>query len=124
MYIRICWLFSRIFQRKVSANRLGWAGGVHNEFKVLVKVLFSDNNSDVFEKKLLIHGTFIDTYVRYCTKQELLLCCAYCGNYFPLNLVKILFSDNNSELIATWNINKYICKVLHRTRIITLTCLL
>ena len=45
-------VFSRIFQRKISANRLamvsmavGLAGGVHNK----VKVLFSDNNSDVFE---------------------------------------------------------------------------
>ena len=49
-------IFSRIFQRKISANRLalvgmagGWMGGVHNKVKVLVKVLFSDNNSDVFE---------------------------------------------------------------------------
>ena len=68
----------------------------------MVKVLFSDNNSDVFERNLLIHGTFIDTNVRYCTKQELLLCCAYCGNYFPLNLVKVLFSDNNSDVFE-WN---------------------
>ena len=28
------------------------------------------------------------------------------------------------ELIDTWNINRYICKVLHKARIITLTCLL
>ena len=42
----------RVFQRKISANKLalvGMAGGVHNKVKVLVKVLFSDNNSDVFE---------------------------------------------------------------------------
>ena len=28
------------------------------------------------------------------------------------------------ELTDTWNINRYICKVLHKARIITLTCLL
>ena len=45
----------------------------HNYVKVLVKVLFSDNNSDVFEWNWLILGTLIDIYVRYCTKQELQL---------------------------------------------------
>ena len=28
------------------------------------------------------------------------------------------------EFINTWNINRYICKVLHKARIMTLTCLL
>ena len=35
----------------------------------LVKVLFSDNTSDVFEWNWLILGTFI--YVKCCTKQKL-----------------------------------------------------
>ena len=30
-------------------------------------------------------------------------------------LVKVLFSDNWMELIDTWNINRYICKVLHNS---------
>ena len=71
-------LLSGIFQRKISANRLamvgiasGQAGSVHNSVKVLVKVLFSDSNSDVFEWNWLILGILIDIYVRYCTKQEL-----------------------------------------------------
>ena len=45
-------LFIRIFQQKILANKLalvGMVGGVHNKIKVLVKVLFSDNNLDVFE---------------------------------------------------------------------------
>ena len=37
---------SQTFQRKISVGR---EGGVHNLVKVLVKVSFSDNNSDVFE---------------------------------------------------------------------------
>ena len=44
--------FRRIFQRKILANSkalVGMAGGVQNYVKVLVKVLFSDNNSNVFE---------------------------------------------------------------------------
>ena len=36
-----------------------------------VKVLFSDNNSDVFEWNWLLLGTLIDMYLRCCTKQEL-----------------------------------------------------
>ena len=28
------------------------------------------------------------------------------------------------ELIDTWNIDRYICKVMHKARIITLTCFL
>ena len=42
--------------------------------------------------------TLKDIYVMYCTAQELQLCCAYCGNNLPLNLVKALFSDNNSHV--------------------------
>ena len=37
----------------------------------MVKVLFSDNNSDDFEWNWLILGTLIDIYVRYHTKQKL-----------------------------------------------------
>ena len=50
-------ILSRIFQRNISANILslvgmvgGWAGGFHNKVKVFVKVLFSDNNSDVLNE--------------------------------------------------------------------------
>ena len=53
-------IFSWTFQRKISANRLALvrrAGGVYNQVKVLVKVVFSDNNSDVFE--WLILGTLL-----------------------------------------------------------------
>ena len=35
-------------------------------------------------------------------------------------LIKVFFSDNNSDFIDIWNINRYIHKVLHNTRIITL----
>ena len=56
-----------IFQQKIGDGR----AGVHNEGKALVKVLFSDNNSDVFEWNWLIYVTLIDIYVRYCTTQEL-----------------------------------------------------
>ena len=51
----------------------GWAGGVHNKVKVLVKVLLPDNNSDVFVWNYLILGTLIDTHVRCYTKQDLLI---------------------------------------------------
>ena len=73
--ISIYLIFRRIFQRKISANR--WASGraASIRLKVLVKVLFSDNKSDVFE-----------------------------------------WND-------TWNINRYICKVLHKARIITVACI-
>ena len=63
------------------------AGGIHNYVKVLVKVLFSDNNS------------LIDTWI--------------------INRYIYIY-----KLIDIWNIYRYICKVLHKTRIITLLCLL
>ena len=62
-------------------------------------------------------------------KAKLLLCCTYCGNDLPLTLDKVFFSDNNSDVfewngIDVWNINRYLCTVLNKARIITLTCLL
>ena len=46
---------------KISGNRLALVGlAVHNK----VKVLFSDNNSDVFKWNWLIFGILIDIYVR------------------------------------------------------------
>ena len=53
---------SRIFQRNISANRfalVGMAGG-NTRGKVLVKVLFSDNNS---ESQMFLNG--IDWYLEH-----------------------------------------------------------
>ena len=43
------WFLAGFFDEKFWLIDWRWAGGVHNKVKVLVKVLFSDNNSDVFE---------------------------------------------------------------------------
>ena len=51
-----------------------------------VKVLFSDNNSDVFAWNWLILGTVLDIYVRCCTKQELQLWLAYCQIHVLLDI--------------------------------------
>ena len=62
---------ARFFNEKFLLIDWRRAVGVHNYVKVLVNVLFSDNNSDVFKWNWLILGTLIDKYVRYYTKQEL-----------------------------------------------------
>ena len=43
------WFLAGFFDEKFRLIDWCWAGGIHNKVKVLVKVLFSDNNSDVFE---------------------------------------------------------------------------
>ena len=44
------WFLAGFFDEKFRLIDWRWAGGGHNNVKVLVKVLFSDNNSDVFER--------------------------------------------------------------------------
>ena len=72
----------------------------------MVKVFFSDNNSDVFEWNWLIFGTLIDIYVRYSTKEEYYNSVPILSKLSPLELGKIfgysVFSDNNSYVFE-WN---------------------
>ena len=72
-----------------------------------VKVLFSDNNSDVFEWNWLILETVLDIYVRCCTKQEIQLWPAYCHQHVLLD-IKIYQSITLLIFVIILNMYSYV----------------